>query len=84
MAALTTWEDKIFSRLILHVDSSLLSYSLDILTRLYMGKSDKQALDASMERVGGSDMNATLFRHIHVAGRALREFIISSQFSYIY
>ncbi|KAF9471223.1 hypothetical protein BDN70DRAFT_820276 [Pholiota conissans] len=71
MAAYTTWENKVFNRLVVQVDSSLLSYSLDILTRVSLGQSDPHSLDASLDRIGGSDLSVTLFRHVNVAGRAL-------------
>jgi hypothetical protein len=72
LAALTTLEDKVFNRFVIHSDSSLVSYSLDILARLALGQTQLQTLDASIERISGNDMNVTLCKHVQIGGRALR------------
>ncbi|KAF8968138.1 hypothetical protein BDZ97DRAFT_1916355 [Flammula alnicola] len=71
LAALTKIGDKVFNRLIVHADSSLVTYSLDILARFALGQSDKQTLGASLERIGGNDVNIVLCKHVHLSGRAL-------------
>lgn len=71
LAALTTLGRKTFNRLVIHVDSSVMTYSLDILARLALDKSHAHSLDASLERVGGNDVNIVLCRHVHLDKRAL-------------
>jgi RHO1 GDP-GTP exchange protein 1/2 len=65
LAALSTFGRKTFNRLVVHVDSSIVTYSLDILARLALDKSQLQSLDASIERIGGNDVNIVLCRYIH-------------------
>ena len=64
-----------FNRLVIHVDSSIMTYSLDILARLALDKSQAHSLDASLERVGGNDVNIVLCRHIHFNKRALCSYL---------
>lgn len=71
LAALTTLGHKSFNRLVVHVDSAVMTYSLDILARLALDQSHLYSLDASMERVGGSDVNIVLCKHIHFDKKAL-------------
>uniref|UniRef100_A0A8H7Y279 Rho1 guanine nucleotide exchange factor 1 n=1 Tax=Psilocybe cubensis TaxID=181762 RepID=A0A8H7Y279_PSICU len=71
LAAFITWGDKIFNRLVVQVDSSLTSYSLDILARFADGQTDSTAVDASKERIAGNDSHIVFFRHVHLGGRAL-------------
>jgi hypothetical protein len=74
LAAMTALGQKTFNRLVIHVDSSIFTYSLDILARLALDKSQGPSLIASMERVGGDDLNIVLCRHIHFNKRALCSF----------
>ena len=74
LAAVTTLGRKTFNRLVVHVDSAIMTYSLDILARLALDKSQVQSLDASIERIGGNDVNIVLCRHIHFNKRALRSY----------
>ena len=76
LAAMTTLGRKTFNRLVVHVDSSVMTYSLDILARLALDKSQVQSLDASIERIGGNDVNIVLCRHIHFNKRALCSFYL--------
>ncbi|KAF8910664.1 hypothetical protein CPB84DRAFT_1842646 [Gymnopilus junonius] len=71
LAALTTFGDKTFNRLVVHVDNSIVSYSLDILARLALGQTHSQTLEASAEKVASKDTNVMLCRHLHVTGRSL-------------
>ncbi|KAF8149926.1 hypothetical protein B0H34DRAFT_731762 [Crassisporium funariophilum] len=71
LAALTTLGTKSFNRLLVHADSAIVSYSLDILARLALGQSHPQTLEASIERIGGNDNNIIFCRHVHLSGRAL-------------
>ena len=77
LAAVTSLGRKSFNRLVVHVDSAVMTYSLDILARLALGKSQQHSLDASIERVGGNDVNIVLCRHIHFNKRALCSYIFS-------
>lgn len=72
LATLTSLGDKVFNRFVIHSDSSLVSYSLDILSRLALGQTQTQTLDASIERITGNDINVTFCKHVHLGGRALR------------
>ncbi|CAA7267017.1 unnamed protein product [Cyclocybe aegerita] len=71
LSALTTLGTKTFNRLIVHADSMVMTYSLDILARIAVGSSARQTLEASLERIGGSDANIVFCKHIHLGGRAL-------------
>ena len=75
LAALSTLGRKTFNRLVVHVDSSIMTYSLDILARLALDKSQVQSLDASIERIGGNDVNIVLCRHIYFKKRMLCSYI---------
>jgi hypothetical protein len=77
LAAMTTIGRKTFNRLVVHVDSTVMTYSLDILARVALDKSQVHSLDASIERVGGNDVNIVLCRHVHFNKRALRSYIFS-------
>ena len=72
LAMLTSLGDKVFNRFVIHSDSSLVSYSLDILSRLALGQTQTQTLDASIEQITGNDINVAFSKHVHVGGRALR------------
>ncbi|PPQ99136.1 hypothetical protein CVT24_009326 [Panaeolus cyanescens] len=71
LAAITKVSNKVFNRLIVHSEQSLVSYSLDILARVALGQSQKQNLDSSKERITPSDAHITFFRYVQVGGRAL-------------
>ena len=73
MVCSLTGRRKTFNRLVIHMDLPLavtvMTYSLDILARLALDKSQLHSLDASIERVGGNDAHSivTVLRQI---GRA--------------
>lgn len=69
LAALTTLDSKVFNRLVVHVDSSLLSYSLDLLARIGLGHAQQEILAASIERL--VEDHLIFFRHLHTGGRSL-------------
>jgi len=71
IAALQTLGDKIFNRFIVHAESMVVSYSLEILVRLAIGQSTPEALDASMEKIGGSESNIVFCKCIQLGGRAM-------------
>jgi RHO1 GDP-GTP exchange protein 1/2 len=75
LAALTGLGHKTFNRLVVHADSAVMTYSLDILARLALDRSQLQSLDASVERVGGSDVNIVFCKHIHFDNRALCSYL---------
>ena len=77
LAALTTLGPKTFNRLVVHVDSAIMTYSLDILARLALDKSQMYFLEASIERVGGSDVNIVFCKHIHFDKRELCSYIFT-------
>jgi len=81
LAALATLGNKTFNRLVVHVDSAVLTYSLDILARLALDKSQVQTLDASIERVGGNDVNIVFCKHIHLAEKSLCSYISQLDFT---
>jgi len=60
-----------FNKFIIHYESSLLSYSSDILARFALGLSHPQTLDASLERIGGHDGSVLFFRAGRVGNRTL-------------
>ena len=82
LAAMTTIGRKTFNRLVIHADSAVMTYSLDILARLALDKSQVHSLDASIERVGGNDVNIVLCRHVHSNKRALCSYIYIPCFRY--
>ncbi len=60
-----------YNKLIVHVNSLLYSYSLDILARVSQGQSTPQALEASLETIAGQDNPVIFFR----AGELLKRMI---------
>ncbi|KAF9557432.1 hypothetical protein CPC08DRAFT_640312 [Agrocybe pediades] len=71
LSAYTTLGDKVFNRLVVQADSSLVSYSLDIMARLALGQTSTQTLDASMERICNADTNLVFYKHVHSSGNSL-------------
>ncbi|TFK40376.1 hypothetical protein BDQ12DRAFT_680852 [Crucibulum laeve] len=69
--ALQTLGDKVFNKFIVHSESALVSYSLDIIARMALGQAQPHALDASMERIGGRDSNIVFCKHVQLDKRAL-------------
>jgi hypothetical protein len=60
-----------FNKFIIHHESSLLSYSIDILARVAQGSAPPQALDASLEKIAGHDGNVLFFKAGRVGNRTL-------------
>jgi hypothetical protein len=56
MFAIETVADRKFSRFVLQHDSSIVSYSLDILARVGLGQADVKTLLASMEKHDSSNV----------------------------
>ena len=69
MAALQTFGGKSFKRLVVHEDTSLVSYSLDLLAQLALRRTDAKSVAASRERVAPADTTVLFFKHLHVGQR---------------
>ncbi len=75
MAALQTLGNKTFNKFIVHVNGSLLSYSLELIARVAMGQAEPKALGASMEKIVANEV--IFFKHLHVGTRVLSKCRIS-------
>lgn len=62
-----------FNKFIIHFESSLLAYSLDLMARVAQQQSPPKSLDASLEKIGGQDGNVLFFRAGRIGNRTLRE-----------
>ncbi|KAI3604794.1 signal transducer [Moniliophthora roreri] len=71
IAAIQMLGNKTFNRLIVHVDSSLLCYSLDLLAQVALGRVDPKAMAHSFERVAAPDVNVIFFKHLEIGHRVL-------------
>ncbi|EEB87394.1 hypothetical protein MPER_15263, partial [Moniliophthora perniciosa FA553] len=71
IAALQTLGNKTFNRLVVHIDSSLLCYSLDLLAQVALGRVDPKAMAHSFERVVAPDANVIFFKHLEIGHRVL-------------
>ncbi|RDB26309.1 Rho1 guanine nucleotide exchange factor 1 [Hypsizygus marmoreus] len=71
LAAIQTLGQKIFNRFIVHSETSLLSFSLDAVAQVALGKMQPNALSSSLERVAGTDTPVVFFRHVHIGERVL-------------
>ncbi|KIL67598.1 hypothetical protein M378DRAFT_9368 [Amanita muscaria Koide BX008] len=71
LAAVHELGDKQFHRLIVQHEHTILSYSLDVLARVATGQAQPSSLDATMERVAGSDSNVIFFRAAEMGQRLL-------------
>lgn len=70
ITALTSLDAKIFNRLVVHVDSLLFAYSLDILARVGLGQSQQETLSASVEKLT-DDPHVVFCNQLHIGGKAL-------------
>ena len=59
------------NKLIIHHESVLLSYSLDLVARVAQGQSTPQNLEGTLERLAGNDGSVLFFRAGKLAGRTL-------------
>lgn len=71
IAAVQTFEKKIFNRFLVHHDSVLTSYSLDLVARVAVGQAQQKTLEASLEKIAGHDANVLFFRQVHIGTRVL-------------
>ncbi|KAJ3767629.1 hypothetical protein FB446DRAFT_707669, partial [Lentinula raphanica] len=69
IAALQTLGSKTFNKFIILVNNSLLSYPLDLIAQVALGRADPKALASSVEKVVSGDI--MFFKHLHVGQRAL-------------
>ncbi|THH20762.1 hypothetical protein EW146_g670 [Bondarzewia mesenterica] len=60
-----------FNKFVVHYESALVSYSLDVLARVALEQAPAQSLDASKERVAPSDANVIFFKAGQYADRTL-------------
>ncbi|KAF9532496.1 hypothetical protein CPB83DRAFT_903530 [Crepidotus variabilis] len=70
LAALTTMGPKTFNRLVVHVDTSLYSYSLGIMAQLAQQQARPQNIESSIEKLA-DDANVAFCRYLHIGNRAL-------------
>ncbi|KAL9714072.1 hypothetical protein Ac2012v2_002380 [Leucoagaricus gongylophorus] len=61
----------IFNRLIVHTESAVVSYPLELLARRASGKTEFEMVDASKETISSSESNITFCKCIQIGGRAL-------------
>lgn len=72
-----------YNKFLIHIQEQgvLLSYSMDMIARVFMGQSRPQALDATVERISGTD-KVVFFRAGVVTnrtvGESMRSFVISA------
>lgn len=71
IGVLQTLGDKAFNKFVVHSDQTVTSYSLELLARLALDQTSRDALSASIEKVGGDDANIVLCKCAQVNGRAL-------------
>ncbi|KAK0223358.1 hypothetical protein IW262DRAFT_820050 [Armillaria fumosa] len=71
IAAVQTIEKKTFNRLLVHHDSVLTSYSLDLVARVALGQAQQKTLEASLEKIAGHDTNVLFFRQVLIGSRVL-------------
>lgn len=76
MAALQTQGDKVFNRFIVYSESIIVSYSLELLARLALSQTTPEALDASMEKMYGSESNIVFCKCLQMGGKALGKFSV--------
>lgn len=65
------------NKILIHIDESLLSYSLDMIARASQNNTTPKALDASMEKVSGQD-KVTVAKVGIVKGRSVGTHLSSS------
>lgn len=76
LAAIQTMGDKVFNRFVIHADTRVVSYSLELVARYVTGKVDPNVLEASKENVTTPDQNVLFVRHCMLQDRVLRGFFI--------
>ncbi|KAF9445469.1 hypothetical protein P691DRAFT_734916, partial [Macrolepiota fuliginosa MF-IS2] len=71
IAALETLGNKIFNRFIVHSESALVSYSLDLLARFALNQTTSEAVEASVEMLHKGDPNIIFCKCLQMCERAM-------------
>ncbi|RXW25502.1 hypothetical protein EST38_g301 [Candolleomyces aberdarensis] len=71
LAALQAVGDKVFNKFIIHADGKVVSYSLELVARFATDRAEAKVLEASKERITGSDQNVLFVRHVVLNERVL-------------
>ncbi|EIW84261.1 hypothetical protein CONPUDRAFT_163433 [Coniophora puteana RWD-64-598 SS2] len=66
------------NRFVIHHDSYLISYSLDLLARVSQSQSPPSSLDASLEKIAGHDGNVLFCRAGRIGGRVLLVYAVKT------
>jgi len=66
----------IFNRLIVHTESAVVSYPLELLAQRALEQTESELLDASKEDVSNSESNISFCKCIQIGGRALGKFLV--------
>lgn len=74
IAALQMIGSKVFNKFIVHAEPMLLSYPLDEVARVALGHGEPRSLEATMERIGGSDANIVLAKSLQMGRRFISGF----------
>ena len=75
LAAIQSVGDKVFNRFVIHVDTTVVSYSLELVARFVTGKLEPNVLEASKEKISSSDQNVLFVRHCILQERVLCEWL---------
>ncbi|KAG6849784.1 hypothetical protein H0H93_005170 [Arthromyces matolae] len=71
---------KAYNKFIIHVDGSLLSYSLDVVAQAALGQiPTSKAITDTMERVAKYDANVAFFKHLKIGERQLIMFSVKKR-----
>ncbi|KAF8071933.1 hypothetical protein FPV67DRAFT_907308 [Lyophyllum atratum] len=72
LAAIQTTGGKVFDKLIIHTEGSLLAYSLDSIAQAALGDAQSlKAIGGTMERVAKHDLVVVFFKHLNIGERQL-------------
>ena len=66
----------IFNRLIVHTESAVVSYPLELLARRALKQTESEMPDASKEDISNSESNITFCKCIQIGGRALGKCLV--------
>ncbi|TFK75234.1 hypothetical protein BDN72DRAFT_758174 [Pluteus cervinus] len=71
LAALQSYENRTFNRFLVHHETSLTCYSLDMVVRVALGHASHDLLQSAGEKVAGDGGNVVFFKPVSVADRVL-------------
>ncbi|KAG6817659.1 hypothetical protein H0H87_005416 [Tephrocybe sp. NHM501043] len=72
IAVIQTVGSKVFNKFIIHMEESLLSYSLDVVAQAALGKiQSSKSITDTMERVAKHDTTVAFFKHLQIGDRQL-------------